>query len=69
MEEFKYSFKGFAEAVEKIYMTCEHCGLPLKRDQSYIFPGTLDGSNQLMHKHCYSREVGRKPLSASSRVE
>jgi hypothetical protein len=69
--EPKISFNGFADAVEKIYVSCEVCGLPLKRDQAYIYPGTIDarekGYNELMHKHCYTRKV-RTPLSASSAI-
>jgi len=77
------TYRGFAEAVEKIYMSCEHCGMPLKRDQAYIFPGTVEArdnkTNRLMHKHCYSRNYGqrlneiekaeREKLGVSSRIK
>lgn len=70
--EPKISFNGFSQAVEKIYMSCEVCGFPLKRTETYIYPGTIEardgGGNKLMHKHCYVRKV-RVPESASSRIE
>jgi hypothetical protein len=68
---FNFSFKPFADAIDKIYMACDNCGLPLKRAEAYIYPGTIEardgGLNKLMHKRCYSRQFD-KPESASSKI-
>jgi hypothetical protein len=70
--EPQISFVPFSEAVSKVYMYCDECEQPLRRAESYIYPGTIDarerGLNKLMHKRCYSKTC-RLPLTASSRIE